>query len=234
VNLAPAGWYPDPSGQGGMRWWDGAAWTADRSPTSSATVPEDETGIARWARTALLVAAPAQIVSMAGGLLAVRWFVDEIRRAEDTGRPLASEPWGTGVETLLQVVGGIGVVTGILFLVWFARSAANARALGLPARRTPAAGVAGFIVPVLNLWWPYGSVSDLLPDGHPDKPLVLRWFLLWVVGGQVGTLIAFGAGLAQPAVGWALLSLPSAAIVAAAIDARRIIAAAAEAHGQAL
>ncbi len=24
---SPAGWYPDPSGQHGLRWWDGAAWT---------------------------------------------------------------------------------------------------------------------------------------------------------------------------------------------------------------
>ena len=29
---APANWYPDPDGSGGVRYWDGAAWTTHRAP----------------------------------------------------------------------------------------------------------------------------------------------------------------------------------------------------------
>ena len=32
----PAGWYPDPDGSGGQRYWDGSAWTEHRSPASPA------------------------------------------------------------------------------------------------------------------------------------------------------------------------------------------------------
>lgn len=36
--LPPAGWYPDPEGGSGTRYWDGSAWTAHASP-APATPP---------------------------------------------------------------------------------------------------------------------------------------------------------------------------------------------------
>jgi hypothetical protein len=35
----PAGWYPDPDGSGGQRYWDGSIWTEHRSPAVSAPEP---------------------------------------------------------------------------------------------------------------------------------------------------------------------------------------------------
>src|SRR3981081_2553752 len=35
----PAGWYPDPDGSGGQRYWDGSAWTEHQAP-GIATTPE--------------------------------------------------------------------------------------------------------------------------------------------------------------------------------------------------
>src|SRR5436190_7533697 len=35
----PAGWYPDPDGSGGQRYWDGFIWTEHRSPAVSAPEP---------------------------------------------------------------------------------------------------------------------------------------------------------------------------------------------------
>ena len=33
----PAGWYPDPDGSGGQRYWDGSTWTEHRSPAAPAS-----------------------------------------------------------------------------------------------------------------------------------------------------------------------------------------------------
>jgi len=39
----PAGWYPDPDGSGGQRYWDGTAWTEHRSPaTPPAEAPSEQ------------------------------------------------------------------------------------------------------------------------------------------------------------------------------------------------
>jgi hypothetical protein len=38
----PAGWYPDPDGSGGQRYWDGSGWTEHRSPASPEPTPAAE------------------------------------------------------------------------------------------------------------------------------------------------------------------------------------------------
>ena len=36
----PAGWYPDPDGSGGQRYWDGSTWTEHRAPAARTFEPE--------------------------------------------------------------------------------------------------------------------------------------------------------------------------------------------------
>lgn len=42
VNLPAPGWYADPGGQGGYRWWDGNRWTAETSGLQTERPHEDE------------------------------------------------------------------------------------------------------------------------------------------------------------------------------------------------
>jgi hypothetical protein len=40
----PPGWYADPTGQAGVRWWDGSQWTAHSAPTPSGGSAATSTG----------------------------------------------------------------------------------------------------------------------------------------------------------------------------------------------
>lgn len=75
----PAGWYPDPSGVPGQRYWDGQQWTGHAPPAA----PAPKTGMTR----------SAKIVATAGVVIAVVGFVVvSINEADDGARtPTAAE-----------------------------------------------------------------------------------------------------------------------------------------------
>jgi hypothetical protein len=60
AHTAPAGWYPQPDGSGGQRWWDGERWTEHTSPlTAPAVAP-----VYAAAPAAVPAAAPAPAAAM--------------------------------------------------------------------------------------------------------------------------------------------------------------------------
>lgn len=222
----PAGWYPDPAGTVGHRWWDGMGWASTAAPATGNL--EDEATPARWAKAALLVAAPAQIACDVMFRHDVRTLIDHWRAFADGS---ATPPWlGRGGMVAMETLGGVTTITGVLFLIWFVRSAHNARVLGLPGRREPAAAVAGFIVPIINLWWPYQSTCDLAPDEASTRRLVLAWFLLWTVGGFVGGAFTLASAFVDSWLGYALLAVPAALVTLAALAARQVVATVVEIH----
>jgi len=159
-----------------------------------------------------------------------RALIDQAGDLDRDGR-LARPPFSGGLSgATMQLAGAVGLVAGVLFLLWFSRSAANAQALGLPARREPAAGVAGFVIPVINLWWPYQSTCDLLPQGDARRSLVLRWFLLWMVGGFAGAIFSWVSIFVDGPTGWLVLALPAALTTLAALSARRVVSEVVAAH----
>ena len=222
----PAGWYPDPGNPSGLRWWDGTRWTERASQPSGVTTAVDidqEARRARRARIGLLAAVPAQLGTLAFARLQFGDFLDQVREFEGTAGQIEPDFTDSGWGAASQISGAVGMVVAVLFLLWFARSAHNALGLGLPARREPAAGVAGFIIPIINLWWPYQSTSDLLPPGDARRPLVLRWFLLWIVGGLAGAIVTWVAVFVGGGLGWALLAVPAVLTTLAALAARHLV-----------
>jgi hypothetical protein len=121
------------------------------------------------------------------------------------------------------------LVAGVIFLVWMYRAATVARLLNLPARRTPGLAVASFVIPIVNLWWPYQSTCDLLPPGHPGRHTVGRWWAMWIASSvSLPLILLSGYG---PVWLRAVVAIAAAAVtLAAAAEARVVVATVEDAH----
>ena len=233
-----AGWYLDPSGgPGALRWWDGERWTDHVSltalpppPPSARDVLSTELDVGRLARAgaiATVVVAPIQLVVSALLLPHVADLLrDAVLRPSATGGLSAAENllWVAS-----SVVSLVPSVVFVLTLAWVYASARTGARLGIPARHSPGWAVGGFLVPVLDLWWPYQSVRDLFPAGHPARRMVGRWWAQYLTA-LVATTVSLGVlFVSEPA---ALVLLTGAAVlqVGAALTLRRIIGLAADTH----
>jgi Domain of unknown function (DUF4328) len=84
----------------------------------------------------------------------------------------------------------------ILFLVWFYRARINAERHGYPQRHARGWAFWGWIVPIVNLWFPFQIMGDIwragLPAGQRSETAWLPglWWTCWLLSG----LGIFGAG----------------------------------------
>jgi Domain of unknown function (DUF4328) len=85
----------------------------------------------------------------------------------------------------------------VLFLVWFYRARINAERHGYPQRRARAWAFWGWIVPIVNLWFPFQIMGDIWRAGLPAEErsetalLPALWWTCWLLSG----LGIFGAGV---------------------------------------
>jgi hypothetical protein len=165
--------------------------------------------LARWLRPLLVVWPVALAASSVALASSVRQVVDD--------QATSSTPTGW------DYIGNVGSLLSITLLVvrilWLVRAGDVARRLGLPARRQPIASAIGWVIPILNFWWPYQGVRDVFPP--PERP---RGRLGWWWGCNVAAPIALIGAAASAsyvpvaaAVGLVAVALiPS--IVAAALE----------------
>ena len=142
----------------------------------------------------------------------------------------AQPPTGGGylaVSLVSQLSSVVLLIVGIVFLVWFHKALSNARALGVHLTRSPGWGVAGFLIPIINLWFPYQSMRDLVPAAHPAGSRVGRWWACYLGGSFATTFAVFGAFVA-PIVGALLVAAVAVLYYLAAVYARELITASGE------
>jgi hypothetical protein len=204
---APPGWYPDPAGGSGQRWWDGYSWNEAVVTPTLPPVPPGPPGpwVAASARLASsttvdLVRRELRMVNLA--MLAVcipalHYFTDFVVERVDNrqfhvigdhfvvmyhqiqnNQPQTTFNQSVPLSWLMGLVVLATLGSVIVALVWQHRAASAARALGLPFTHSPGWGVGCWFVPVVNLFMPYQALRDCLPVGHGGRRLVLAWWLI--------------------------------------------------------
>lgn len=194
--VPPPGWYLDPYGSPSLRWWDGRYWTHHRRPP-----PPRPPGHAghneRMGRHTMLAEAILSVVLTAAHGYVLARFIRELgpylERAQ-TSPPgqVPPLPASFAMLAVMAVVGLLAWIPLALELTWSYRSASAAAALGIPAKREPIWAVVGWFVPVINWWFPYESIRDCLPPGHPHRRTVGRWWAGHLTGstGVVAGVVA--------------------------------------------
>ncbi|MEV4454660.1 DUF4328 domain-containing protein [Microbispora sp. NPDC049633] len=106
------------------------------------------------------------------------------------------------VSGLVETV--VYVATAVMFLVWLFRARANAETLSpWPHRRATPWLIFGWVVPIVNLWFPKQIVDDIWTSSKPGATqesgnfatarrsgLVWAWWLAWVLTTIVTRLVS--------------------------------------------
>jgi hypothetical protein len=221
----PPGWYPDPSGSGQLRWWDGNAWTGTAwNPPAQAGAGQPGAGQpgASWPTATR----PGQVPGP-GQYAGAGQFAGPARPAP---RPEISRQTPV-YNPFIWLVTLLPVITLIILMIW--NPVFHLRYVG--ARRVPTLDPSAFSVPyfllIVSGWLIYG-VSALLSyldwqklqrDGVV-RPFHWAWAFLgagvYVVGRSVIVhKVARQRGLAPV---WALIGLTALSFILVAIKASMI------------
>jgi hypothetical protein len=180
------------------------------------------------ARIALLWAGPLQALYDVGVAVQAAWYADHF---DELAKGHTPKPTGAAASVApVLTYCSLGVlIAGVVFLVWMYRAAVVAQLLGLPARRSPALATCSFLIPIVNLWWPYQSTCDLLPRGHPGRQVVGRWWATWLASSFLVPLL-FVTGYGPVWLRGAAAAVAVVVTLTAASAARVVIATVVDAH----
>jgi hypothetical protein len=209
---APPGWYPDPAGGPGQRWWDGYAWNeAVIAPTAPPAAPPWAEASARLASAGRSGSVATEVSMVAIGRVAMayrgvsfllvllfirvnatqfRFLGHQVHLAyiaaqHNLPAPTLQTPtFNSATSAILSLNWLLSLGALVISLIWQHRAASAARSLGLPARHSPAWGVGSHFVPIVSLWFPYQAIVDCFEPGDARRGLVLRYWIS-LIGAEI-------------------------------------------------
>ena len=233
-----AGWYDDPWDHLGLRWWDGEVWTgytdehfhgpgarSGADITGEAVAPV-RANVATTRALALLLplGAVGQVASLATSSSALRTLWQQARAGGVVTAP--NQGPLSGPMALGQVLSLLTLVVLVVRILWLLRATRAARALGDVTRRAPGWACAGWIIPVVNLWWPRRGIADVA-GGTEEVDRMVRWwwatYLIGILGGAAAVMLSWSLTVAGSV---AAMALPAASLLVSALLERRLIVAA--------
>lgn len=228
----PAGWYDDPWDGRRRRYWDGAAWTGytddlydqpSWNGEDPAALVTGNRGVARWLGISVFVTPFLQAFSYWASITAFRDALNRLEELDGGSSPSPFGATGGGWVQAGQLLSTLSLVVLVLRMVWLYRASRAAQALGHPLRREPGLACAGWIIPIVNFWWPYQGMASLFPPDDPMRARVARWWTCYLVatlGGVVGALFTIPLPPAGDAVA---LALPALIGVLGAVQERQLV-----------
>lgn len=215
--LPSAGWFPNPENPAQQRYWDGAQWTErtfSREDAMRAQVESARAELRQWGKRGRLgvltmaVAYSVNILVMAFLLLPRMYDMFDKMLAPGAGKPMpvpSADP-GYMVGNLLgNAVSLAGLVGLIVLLIWQYKAAVYAKNVGIPSSMEPGWGVAGWLIPIGNLFMPYMALKGLTPVGDEGRRYVVFAWTGWIVA-MVGTMATLALGMFAGS-GWAFLAV---------------------------
>jgi hypothetical protein len=248
------GWYPDPWQPARRRWWDGTSWGDHTWDPNQATQPAqqpqqpqpavwmpppdpwrdlaDERRSGVWAKRAFVALFIAKVASGLISLVVFDTVIDDIRQAADTG---TTDQTSTNGWQILNMPVSIVLLLGFIgVIIWAYKSATVASKLNYPARHSTTWAILGWIVPVINFWFPYQSVRDCLAPGNPERRAVRQWWALYLIGSFAWVVVIVVAVIVGTAIALAF-ALPCIVINAVELQtALRVVDAVGADHGEAI
>jgi hypothetical protein len=187
-----------------MRYWDGYQWTT-YAQAAAAMPYVDVARVRTWAARVPIAfwaqAAAGAISAVVSPIVVGNAFKDAVdgERTTSVGFNFGFG-FGGGRNIGLQLLSLVSLGAVIALMVWGHHITQTARALGLRTALSPGWAAAGWLVPIVNFWFPYQVVRDALPPGHPARHQVGWWWGLHIGTSIIG-VIATIAAIASPGAG---------------------------------